>query len=45
MSAKSTLQRVRPGVLGVAGVLTFLVIWELASRLGWVNARYVPPAS
>jgi len=45
MSARSPLQRLRPVVLGVAGVLTFLVIWELASRLGWVNGRYVPPAS
>jgi ABC-type nitrate/sulfonate/bicarbonate transport system permease component len=45
MSARSPLQRLRPVVLGVAGVLTFLVIWELASRLGWVNGKYVPPAS
>ncbi len=38
-------RRLRPLLLGLAGVLAFLVLWELASRLGWVNARYVPPAS
>lgn len=37
--------RIRPVLLGITGVLAFLVIWELASRLGWVNGRYIPPAS
>jgi ABC-type nitrate/sulfonate/bicarbonate transport system permease component len=37
--------RTRPIVLGVAGVIAFLAVWELATRLGWVNARYVPAAS
>ncbi|PRI11171.1 ABC transporter permease [Leucobacter massiliensis] len=36
--------RSRP-VLGAAGVLTFLLIWELASRTGLVNGEYLPPAS
>jgi ABC-type nitrate/sulfonate/bicarbonate transport system permease component len=30
-------------VLGVAGILTFLVVWELVSRMGAVNSRYLPP--
>jgi len=45
MRGTSTARRLRPVLLGVTGVLAFLVIWELATRLGWVNARYVPPAS
>jgi ABC-type nitrate/sulfonate/bicarbonate transport system permease component len=30
-------------VLGLAGILTFLTIWELVSRTGVVNSRYLPP--
>jgi ABC-type nitrate/sulfonate/bicarbonate transport system permease component len=30
-------------VLGVAGILTFLAIWELVSRAEVVNSRYLPP--
>ena len=36
-------QKARVVLLGVAGILTFLAIWELATRIGWVNATYVPP--
>ncbi len=32
-------------LLGVSGVLTFLVTWELASRTGIVDPTYLPPAS
>lgn len=35
----------RAVALGVAGVLTFLVIWQLAPTLGWVNGTYFPPAT
>lgn len=37
--------RVRPVVLGVAGVLAFLLAWQVAPALGVVNGRYLPPAS
>ncbi|MBP3037778.1 ABC transporter permease [Arthrobacter sp. zg-ZUI100] len=49
-----TAQRsaVRPGargipkaVLGGAGVLAFLLIWELIPAVGLVEARFLPPAS
>ncbi len=39
----TVIRRARPAVLGVAGVLAFLLVWQLAVGLGWVNARYVPP--
>lgn len=32
-------------MLGVIGVLTFLLIWELTPRLGLVSSTYLPPAS
>ncbi|WP_309068567.1 ABC transporter permease subunit [Microbacterium sp.] len=45
--ARRRRRRFRPRrlLLGLAGVLTFLLIWELASRTGIVNATYLPPAS
>ncbi|MEO8528186.1 MAG: ABC transporter permease [Pseudolysinimonas sp.] len=45
MAVNPTLQRLRPLLLGTSGVLAFLGIWEIASRLNWVNAKYVPPAT
>lgn len=38
-------RRLQPLLLGVAGILAFLALWQLAPTVGWVNARYVPPAS
>jgi ABC-type nitrate/sulfonate/bicarbonate transport system permease component len=38
-------RRLQPVLLGVAGVLAFFGLWQLVPTLGWVNARYVPPAS
>lgn len=35
----------RGPILGIVGVLAFLAVWELVSRLGLVEARFVPPAS
>ncbi|WP_024367697.1 ABC transporter permease [Arthrobacter sp. TB 26] len=32
-------------LLGLAGILGFLVTWEMIPRLGIVDARYLPPAS
>ncbi|WP_371745914.1 ABC transporter permease [Arthrobacter oryzae] len=32
-------------LLGLAGILGFLVTWELIPRLGLIDARYLPPAS
>ncbi|TQL47529.1 ABC-type nitrate/sulfonate/bicarbonate transport system permease component [Homoserinimonas aerilata] len=37
--------RPRRMLLGLAGVLTFLLIWEIASRTGLVGPTYLPPAS
>lgn len=38
-------KRVTSAALGVAGVLLFLLAWEMFPRLGVVNERYLPPAS
>jgi ABC-type nitrate/sulfonate/bicarbonate transport system permease component len=35
----------KAALLGAAGVIGFLLVWELVSRLGLVNSRFVPPAS
>ena len=40
---RQRLQSARVVLLGAAGILTFLAVWELAVRLSWVNASYVPP--
>jgi ABC-type nitrate/sulfonate/bicarbonate transport system permease component len=32
-------------LLGLAGILAFLLIWELVPRVGIVEARFLPPAS
>ncbi|MDZ4090517.1 MAG: ABC transporter permease [Arthrobacter sp.] len=32
-------------LLGVAGILGFLLTWELIPRLGLIDANYLPPAS
>jgi ABC-type nitrate/sulfonate/bicarbonate transport system permease component len=31
--------------LGAAGIIVFLALWELSSRIGLVNPRFFPPAS
>jgi ABC-type nitrate/sulfonate/bicarbonate transport system permease component len=45
--ARSSRRRFRPRrlLLGLAGVLTFLLAWELTSRTGLVDPTYLPPAS
>jgi ABC-type nitrate/sulfonate/bicarbonate transport system permease component len=45
--ARRRRRRFRPRrlLLGVAGVVTALLIWELVSRLGVVDPTYLPPAS
>ncbi|MDV8146885.1 ABC transporter permease [Arthrobacter sp. B10-11] len=32
-------------LLGFAGILGFLITWELIPRIGLIDARYLPPAS
>ena len=32
-------------LLGLAGILAFLLVWELVPRVGIVEARFLPPAS
>ncbi|WP_271395641.1 ABC transporter permease [Neomicrococcus lactis] len=35
----------RRSLLGLAGVLTFFLIWEITPRIGLLPAKYLPPAS
>ncbi|GAB3283612.1 ABC transporter permease [Microbacterium lacusdiani] len=44
---RSRRRRLRPRrlLLGLAGVITFLAIWELVSRTGTVDPTYLPPAT
>ncbi|KAA9132134.1 ABC transporter permease [Microbacterium caowuchunii] len=35
--------RPRNAILGIAGILVFLAIWEIASQTGLVNPTYLPP--
>ncbi|WP_175988772.1 ABC transporter permease [Microbacterium tenebrionis] len=35
--------RMRRAVLGLCGVLVLLIIWEIAARVGAVDARFLPP--
>ncbi|GAA3199784.1 ABC transporter permease [Microbacterium terregens] len=43
--AKNRRRRYRPRktLLGIAGVLTLLIVWELVVRVGLVDARFLPP--
>lgn len=38
-----TIHRLRGALLGTAGVLTLLLVWQAASTFGWVNGKYFPP--
>jgi len=41
----TVMQRGRPLLLGVVGVLAFLALWQAATALSWVNPKYVPSAT
>ncbi|GGH44862.1 ABC transporter permease [Microbacterium album] len=45
--ARSRRRTFRPRrlLLGLAGIATFLLVWELVSRAGLVNPTYLPPAT
>lgn len=38
-------RRVASSALGATGILLFLVLWEAVPRLGFVEERFLPPAS
>ncbi|WP_246081492.1 ABC transporter permease [Homoserinimonas aerilata] len=38
-------QRVAGPALGLAGILLFLLVWEVVARAGIVDQRFLPPAS
>lgn len=44
---RSRRRRFRPRrlLLGLAGIVTFLAVWELVSRAGLLNPMYFPPAT
>ncbi len=42
---RTMTRRLQPAALGLLGILGFLALWQLAPAIGWVNGRYVPPAS
>lgn len=41
----STLRRLRPVLLGIGGVVAFLLVWQAAVAFAWMNPRYVPSAT
>ncbi|MCU1425005.1 MAG: transporter permease [Microbacteriaceae bacterium] len=43
-SQRTANRRWRAPALGLAGILLFLLVWELAPPAGLVDARYFPPA-
>lgn len=45
MRAKTRKRKTRPrrALLGIAGILALLLIWEAAARIGLVDARFLPP--
>lgn len=44
-NSRMSSRRVRGPLLGVLGILLFLVAWELTPRLGIVQEKFLPPAS
>lgn len=45
MNSRMRNTKVSNAVLGLAGILLFLLAWEVAPRLGIVQERFLPPAS
>lgn len=44
-NSRKPSQRVSGPVLGVVGILLFLLAWEALPRLGFVKEKFLPPAS
>ncbi len=44
-TTKKRKARPKRALLGLAGIVTFLLIWEISSRIGLVDARFLPPPS
>src|SRR5690606_24149530 len=44
-SLEDRLLALPPAVLGLAGTLIFLLVWELVPALGIIPAKYLPPPS
>lgn len=44
-NAKTARRRPTKELLGIAGIIGFLLVWELIPRVGMVDARFLPPAS
>jgi ABC-type nitrate/sulfonate/bicarbonate transport system permease component len=45
MNSKMSRKRFSEPLLGIGGILFFLLVWEAVPRLGLVSARFLPPAS
>lgn len=41
----SKYEFIRRALLRISGILTFLLLWEVGPRLGWVDTEFVPPLS
>lgn len=44
-SRRHAIEVPRKQLLGIAGLVSFLLVWELIPGIGIVNPRYLPPAS
>jgi NitT/TauT family transport system permease protein len=42
---KMVFNKYRSGVIRSSGLVIFLVLWEIAPRLGWADSQFLPPLS
>jgi ABC-type nitrate/sulfonate/bicarbonate transport system permease component len=45
LTSTRTVRTYRPQILGLTGILIFLVVWQLLPAIGLVDARYFPNAT
>ncbi|MDN5326029.1 MAG: NitT/TauT family transport system permease protein [Moorella sp. (in: firmicutes)] len=42
---KKILATLNDRLLSTYGVIAFFLLWEMAPRLGWADAQFIPPLS
>ncbi|GAA4387133.1 ABC transporter permease [Tsukamurella soli] len=41
--ARSAVHRLRRAAVGSSGIVVFLLVWQIAPQLGWVDKTFLPP--